>query len=215
MNGKPWSDAELTRLKREYPDISTAKLAASMGRSIYSVNGAAHKLGLKKSEKYLASPDACRLRCGDNPGIPYRFPPGHVPANKGVKGWKAGGRSSETQFKKGRRSNSWMPIGSERIRASGYRDRKVADTGYPPHDWKAVHALLWIERHGPVPPGYAVGFIDGNKEHVVIENLVLLGRIDLMRRNTLHNYPPELRQVMRLTAKLKRTIARRANEKQD
>jgi len=215
MNGNPWTSAELKKLKRHYPDMPTMKLAGLLRRPVCSVYTKASALGIKKSEGYLYSPHACRLRRGDNVGAAHRFLPGHVPANKGVKGWDAGGRSHETRFKKGQRSLTWMPIGSERINADGYRDRKVADTGYPPHDWKAVHTLLWIEHYGPVPPGYAVGFIDGNKQHVAINNLVLLSRGDLMRRNMIHNYPPEVKQVIRLVWKLNRMISRVTDERRN
>ncbi len=57
----------------------------------------------------------------------------------------------ETMFKKGQVGTRFMPIGSERINADGYLDRKVSATGYPPRDWVAVHRLLWIEHHGPIP----------------------------------------------------------------
>jgi hypothetical protein len=207
--------ADLELLKRLYSNTATAEIANALNRSLNSVYAKANILGLKKSEAYLASPDACRLRRGDNVGMACRFLPGHVPANKGIKGWDSGGRSHETRFKAGQRGNKWMPIGSYRTSHEGYLQRKVAETGYPPHDWRAVHLLLWIEHHGPIPTGYAVGFIDGNKQHVVIDNLVLLSRADLMQRNTIHRYPQELRLAIRQVARLKLVIERKRDEKQD
>jgi hypothetical protein len=119
---------------------------------------------------------------------------------------------SETQFKAGQRGNKWLPIGSERINADGYRDRKVQDTGYTPRDWVGVHKLLWIEHHGEVPQGHAVVFRNGNKEDIRIENLELVARGELMRRNTIHRYPPELRQVIRLNGRLKKLISEKTEE---
>lgn len=78
-----------------------------------------------------------------------------------------------------------------------------------------MHVLLWVEHYGPIPKGYIVAFIDGDKTHIELGNLVLLHRSDLMRRNTIHNYPDEIKQVIRLSGKLKRKIARAENEKQD
>ncbi len=201
-------------LKQQYPHVATAKIAASLGRSLVRVYSKAAALGLKKSEEYLASPDACRLRRGDNVGASRRFLPGHVPVNKGVKGWDAGGRSHETRFKPGQRGSNWVPIGSERL-MDGYLQRKVSDTGYPPRDWKAVHVLLWEQHYGPVPPGYAISFIDGDKRHIDLTNLVMLSRRELMLRNTIHRYPPELRQAIRLVGKLNRAIKRADREEQD
>lgn len=208
MNGKPWTAMEIAKLTRLYPDTATTEIAAMMRVPVYRIYGKANKLGLKKSDQYLLSPAACRLRRDPNPGIPYRFKPGHVPANKGKKGISYPGMEA-TQFKPGHKSCNWMPLDSLRLSKEGYLQRKVTDTGYPPHDWQGVHLLLWAEHYGPVPLGYAVGFIDGDKTHIAIDNLVLLSRRDLMRRNTIHNYPPEIKQVIRLTAKLRRTIEKR------
>jgi hypothetical protein len=113
---------------------------------------------------------------------------------------------AETQFKPGRRPHTWKPIGSTRLSKDGYMQRKVSDTGYPPRDWKGEHTILWEKVHGPVPGGYAVAFKDGDKTHISDENFELISRSELMRRNTIHNYPPELAGVIRLSAKLKRKL---------
>lgn len=185
-----------------------------LGRPVSQIYGKAAGLGLHKNEEYLASPAACRLRRGDNIGANSRFQKGATPFNKGKKGWQAGGRAAETQFKKGNKPHTWLPIGSERLSKAGYLQRKVTDTGYPPRDWKGVHIILWEEHHGPVPAGHAVVFMNRDKTDICIENLELLSRGELMRRNTIHRYPPALKSVIRLAGKLKRTIEA-ANEKQD
>lgn len=69
-----------------------------------------------------------------------------------------------------------------------------------------VHVLLWEEYNGKVPSNHAVVFKDGNKQNITIENLELVTRAELMRRNTIHRYPVELKQAIRLTNKLRRTI---------
>ena len=114
------------------------------------------------------------LRRGDNPGIPYRFKKGHVPFNKGRKGWQAGGRSAETRFQKGHRPKTWVPIGTEVVDPDGYRKRKVRDDaplGFARRNWKFLHVLLWEEAYGPVPRGYAVIFINGTRADVRLDNL--------------------------------------------
>ncbi len=215
MNGRPYSEEEIAVLKKQYPDTPTAEIAARLNRSLSSIYTRARMLGLKKSDAFLASPAACRLRRGDNPGIPYRFKPGHVPANKGLRrpGWYAGNMRA-TQFKKGeingRAARLYKPIGTERVSKGGYLERKFTDERHGPYRWKAVHVLLWIEHYGPVPPGYAVGLIDGNKKNVVIENLVLLSRQDLMRRNSYHNnYPKEIGLLIQARGALVRQINKR------
>lgn len=131
-NRKPYSAAERKMLRKLFPRMSSFKVAKRMKRSVCSVNGMAHKFGLYKTEKYLASPDACRLRRENNGGEPFRFRPGHVPANKGLRrpGY-APGRMAETQFKKGQRTgaanSNWRPIGTVVFNTDGYLIRKVAD----------------------------------------------------------------------------------------
>ena len=202
-----WNKSDLRTLRRLYPNTPTKALSKILDRSESAVYGKAQGLDLHKSDKYLASPDACRLRRGDNVGAATRFQPGHSPANKGLRrpGW-APGRMSETQFKPGSKPHTWKPIGSTRLSKDGYLQRKVSDTGYPPKDWVGVHILMWEEEHGPVPPGHAVAFKDRNKAHISLDNLELISRRELMRRNTIHNYPAPLAGVIRLNAKLKRRL---------
>jgi hypothetical protein len=113
---------------------------------------------------------------------------------------------AQTQFKAGRKPQTWKPIGSTRISKDGYLQRKVSDTGYPPRDWVGVHVLTWEKAHGPVPPGHIVAFKDRKKDNTVLENLELLSRRELMLRNTIHNYPPELAAVIRMNGALRRKI---------
>jgi HNH endonuclease len=212
---RAWQQWELDVLRTQYAHTPTQKLSRSIGRSESAVYGRAAILGLKKSETYLAGPDACRLRRCDNVGASCRFLPGHVPANKGLRrpGF-APGRMAQTQFKPGARPHTWKPIGSTRLSKDGYVQRKVSDTGYPPRDWVGEHILIWQQAHGPVPKGFAVAFRDGNKAHLDLDNFELISRRELMRRNTIHNYPPELAEVIRLGASLKRQI-RKIDEEQN
>ena len=210
----PWSASELHRLRAIYPHRSTSKVAEILGRSVCSVNSMASTLRLHKTEKYLASTDACRLRRGNNVGWAHRFPKGHVPANKGMRrpGW-APGRMAETQFKKGNHPHTWVPIGSTRLSKEGYLQRKVSDTGYTPRDWKGVHILMWEKANGPVPAGHAVTFQDRDKSHIALENLELITRAELMARNTIHNLPEELKGAIRAVASLNRAIRRKTDGK--
>lgn len=107
-------------------------------------------------------------------GVKYRFPKGHVPANKGKKGISYPGMKA-TQFKKGHKPWNYKPVGTERINTDGYVDVKIAD----PNKWKAKHVLIWEEANGPVPRGYVLIFADGNKLNVALDNLLLVSRKQL------------------------------------
>lgn len=211
-----WSPEEEQLLRDRYADEDTASIAADLGRPVDRVYAKAYALGLSKSGEFM---EACLRRCGvqrAERGRATRFQQGLEPWNKGMKGLQAGGRSKETQFRKGRKPHTWLPIGSHRTSKDGYLQRKVSDTGYPPRDWIGVHTLLWQEHNGPVPAGHCLCFRDGNKQNVTLENLELITRAERMRRNTIHRYPPDLKDAIRAVGKLKRTIREaEQNEKQD
>lgn len=214
---KFWTQSDLELLIRLYADTQSEELAVLCGHPLSSVYSKAKQLGLKKSPAYLESPAACRLRRGDDIGKEHRFQKGHAPANKGLRrpGY-APGRMSETQFVKGKKPYTWKPIGSERI-YGGYLQRKVTDTGYSPRDWQPVHRLMWEETNGPIPPGQCLSFVDGNKRNIVLDNLQLVSRAELGRKNVVWNrYPRELAETIQLAGALKRKINRRMeDEKQN
>jgi hypothetical protein len=202
-----WTAADDDLLGRTYADTSPAALLELFpGRSISSINLRAALLGLQKSEAYLRAQHAEEGRRLCLHGRAYRFPKGHVPANKGVKGRPSTGRMAETQFKRGQKGYNWKPVGATRLDADGYLQRKVSDTGYPPRDWRNVHVLLWEEAHGPVPPKHRVVFRNGDKRDVRLENLDLITFSEGMRRNTIHNLPPALKGAIQQIAGLRRRI---------
>ncbi len=204
-------------MRREYPNTPTADLARALGRSLSSVYmHAREKLGVSKSEAYMASPAACRLRRGDNVGAPYRFKKGQAPANKGIRrpGWHAG-RMRETQFKRGQAGHNWKPIGATRL-VDGYVYRKVSDIRRVPwtRNWVPEHIRAWTEAHGPLAPGEALVFKNGDRTDVRLDNLECITRRELMQRNSVHNLPAPLPQVIQLLGALKRKIRRRDGQEQ-
>lgn len=215
-----WRKAEDTTLVRLYPDTPTAEIARRLDRTVGATYQRAAHLGLAKSAAYLAGPNACRLRCGQNIGAASRFAPGHVPANKGLRrpGWGPG-RMKSTQFRKGERRGVavrlYKPIGTERVSKDGYRERKVND-GLPLQArWRAVHLLVWEAANGPIPKDRAICFVNGDKSDIRLDNLTIILRADLMRRNSVHNLPAPLPQAIQLLGALNRQIRRRDGSKQD
>lgn len=211
-NRKAWSDDEVEQLRRRYADEPTELIATDFGRSVRMLYSKAKQLGLKKSEAFLAG--SLSHRWDGSQGVGHRFIKGAIPWNKGRKGLPSIGRSTQAQFKPGSKPGNWLPIGSHRLSKEGYLQRKVTDTGYPPKDWIAVHTLLWEEHNGPVPEGHCLCFRDGNKQNIVLENLELITRAERMRRNTIHRYPPELKDAIRAVGRLKRTIREIEHEEQ-
>lgn len=193
-----WTTVEVTLLERNYADSRIEDLAIALGQPIERVRAKANSLGLKKSRDLVAQ--IARERMEHNQGAQRsQFQKGIVPANKGKKmpaGW-APGRMASTQFRKGERPHTWLPVGSFSVNSDGYLDQKVNDDPGPRHvRWKPVHRLVWEAANGPVPAGHTVVFKPGRSTNVLdqitLDAVELITRAELMRRNTIHNLPPPL-----------------------
>lgn len=218
--GRRWTPAQIERLRALYSQHPTKAVAKATGHSMSSCFQMAKRHGLKKSPAYLGvmlRRVSTKLK---ESGRAHRFPKGHVPANKGLRrpGYSPG-RMRETQFKKGQMSGAaqrkWVSIGTEVLDDEGYLKRKVSDdrSKASRFNWRYVHVLLWQAAHGPVPPGYALKFIDDDRGHVALNNLCLVSRADLARLNVMWNrYPRALCEVIQLRGALNRRINRRTKD---
>ena len=213
---KRWKQSEIEIVRTRYADTSASALAKELGRPVFSVYNLAEKLGISKSPEYLASPAACRLRRGDGVGKNHRFKPGTVPPNKGLRrpGY-APGRMAETQFKPGASLNK-MALGSTRL-IDGYLYRKISEIPKVPsaRNWRLEHYLVWEAVNGPVPEGHALVFRDRDRSNIALENLELITRAELARRNSIHQLPEDLKEVIRLNSQIKRRIRKLNGKKQD
>lgn len=93
-----------------------------------------------------------------------------------------------------------------RINTGGYLDIKVAP-GI--RQWVGLHRFNWFLRYGAYPPrGMSLVFRDGDRMNCEVENLELVDRAALMKRNTYHNYGPEIAKAIQLRGALQRQINR-------
>lgn len=198
--------ADIIMVQRHFATTRTADIAAALGVAYHQVAKLADKLGLRKSEEWLNGPDSGRT--DGKRGLGTRFQPGQVPPNKGKKlgsDW-----CKDTQFRPGQKPANYAPPGSLRVATHGYLQIKLHDTGYPPHDWVMYHRHVWEQAHGPVPAGHVVAFKDGRRrvkpDEITLEVLECVSREEHMRRNTVHNLPPQLVEVVRLRSVLTRAI---------
>ncbi len=152
-------------------------------------------------------------------GLTGSFKKGHIPANKGTHPPTVG-RMAETQFKKGNLPHNTKPIGWERITRDGYIEVKVKMRPSSPlanDNFKLKHRLIWEELHGPIPEGYIVTFLDGNKQNLEPANLALISRGEhgVMAKKGLRSNNPELTETGRLIARtiLCRNRAKKRKEK--
>lgn len=206
----PEIEARITEL---YPTHSGAEIAELLGIGLKTVYNTAVRLGLKKSREWIA--ERARMRMADpaHGALACQIKPGAVPWNKGVH-YVAGGRSAETRFKPGSRPHTWNPVGHERITDEGYLQRKLTDTGVSRRDYVNVHWIVWRDAGRDIPPGHALIFRDGNKMNFALDNLELVTRAELMRRNSFHNFGPEIARVVQLRGAITRQINRRTRQEE-
>jgi len=205
-----WTAEQLQALRDGYPHQKTDAVAIAVGKTVSQTYQKAATMGLKKTPEYLASPDACRLRRGINPGVQHRFKPGQAVWNKGTH-FTAGGRSAETRFKSGQMPHNTHPIGSYRITKDGTLQRKISnDKGNNSVRWRGVHELVWVEVNGPLPPKHIVVFKPGMRTselaQITPDKVECITLTENMKRNTVHNLPKELALIVQLKGALQRQI---------
>jgi hypothetical protein len=170
-------------------------LAERFGCSVAQIYHKQQNTGVNKNPDFLHQYYKANFK-----GHPAtQFKKGMTSWNKGTKGVMMGG--VETQFKKGQNPHNTKPIGYRSTR-DGYMVEKTAN------GFKMVHVLMWESINGPVPKGFFVVFKDRNKSNITLDNLELIDRHEHMRRNTVHNLPEELREVLHI----KKSITRKINQ---
>jgi HNH endonuclease len=211
-----WTKQRDAVLRRLYPDQFAPAVAKAMCISVSSVYNRAFILGLKKSEKFREMQrrvEGERLKIS---GAAHRFRKGIVPHNKGLRrpGWYRG-RMRETQFKKGAIPPNRRPMWSF-CWMDGYLMLKTGKKHAPPMSgWEYVHKLIWERWKGPLPDWKEARLWWKDRDHAncALSNLELVSAQEHMARTTIHNFPPELKQVIQLTGALKRKIHNRQKGK--
>lgn len=201
-----WTAEEDELLRREYSDRLTEEVQQMLPwRTLRSVYARAKQLGLRKSKAFAASAASGRL--DGLRGAATRFAPGHATWNKG-KPHPLTGAARETAFSKGNRPYNTVPVGTRTKSTDGYWKEKIGE----PRQWQWCHRAIWERANGPIPEGMCVVFVDGNPDHLELDNLALVPRGHLMKRNSIHNYPQPIKQLVHLRGRLVRKINTLARE---
>ena len=192
---RTWTDEQEQYLVAHYATTSNAELAAVLGKkNADRVMAKASLLGLKKSRQFLK--ESCQQR--ENSG---KFKKGMTPHNKGKKlSEDTKAKLVKTMFKSGNRPHNTLEVGAETQDKDGYLMVKVAE----PNVWQYKHHIAYSE---PVPTGHKVIFLDGNKYNFERDNLQLVSNAELMSKNTMYRYPPELVRLLKTLNKLKKRVA--------
>lgn len=205
-----WTNKEIEYLKSHFPDERTQDVAFDLGRSYSSVSTKANALGLKKSQAFKSDLE----RSGHINLLKYgkqsRFQPGQEAHNKGKKqeefmSYEAIERTKRTRFKPGNLPHNTRKNGDISIRRhkNGYQYKYIrVKIGV----WKLLHRVIWERHHGPIPMGHNIQFKDGNQLNCDIDNLYIISRKKQMTDNTIHRYPEEVKQLIKINSKLKKAI---------
>ena len=134
-------------------------------------------------------------------GLTGHFEKGHVPPNKGRKGYCSPGCE-----KKGQMPHNHVPVGTESISSDGYLKIKVAE----PNKWRFKHILEWEKHNGKVPDGCMISFKDGNHYNCSIENLMCITKAEnaILNHQKLRSESAEQTETAVILAKLKHKIRR-------
>ena len=202
-NGKKYSEEQHKFLRKYIPGHSYKEIAEAFNKRF---NGDMTSLRVKS---YIGNHKL-------NTGRTGQFEKGNIPHNKGMKGVCPKG-CEKTWYKKGSLPHNTKPIGYERKTKDGYTEVKIA---MRPGETKSgrnfvlKHRLIWEKTYGPIPKGYKVVFLDGDKENFDIKNLALLTHnenLQLTRRD-LRYENAELTKTGILIAKAEIAVKKRRNK---
>lgn len=160
---------------------------------------------------------ALRKRKGWKTGRTGYFEAGQEAHNKGRRCAPGeGGRhpnAARNYFKTGHRGGRaaqvYQPVGAERV-MDGYLQRKVNDDMPFHRRWRAVQLINWEAVNGPVPKGYVLKCLDGDRMNVAPANWEavprgLLPRLNggrHKRRMAFDEAAPELKPTLMAIAKV-------------
>ena len=169
-----------------------------MAERLNAIFGTAYTTAQLKS--YYANHDL-------NSGLTGRFEKGHIPPNKGRKGYCAPG-AEKGHFKAGHTPHNKTPIGTILVKSDGYLWQKVGEGA---RDWRQLSHILWEQTNGPVPEGGRLIYKDGNKLNCTLDNLALvtLAENAVMNNKGLRSEVPEHTETGILIAKIKIAAAKR------
>lgn len=206
MKYKFLNSAEVQEIIAAYPNTKAEVLAEKHGVPVSKIYATANRRGVKKSAEFLASSNSGRMQKGNCVSPKTQFKKGMISPRKGKKmifnTEEAKKKSSANRWKKGQKPPNTAVIGEIRWReATEYFMIKIED-----NVWEFYHKHIWEKENGPVPPGFNVVFKDGIKKNCIPENLECISNQELMARNTIARFPPELIGSIHRVSRLKRII---------
>lgn len=208
MNRKYLTSEEVQQILKLYPDTKAQVIADQFGVPVRKIYATAKRYGIKKSEDFLYSDQSGRIQKGQSLSPSTCFQKGCQSATKGkrmealIKSEEKKARWKARLWKKGNIPHNVGKNGEIRWRKSlGYYMIKIED-----NHWVFYHRWLYEKNFGPIPPGFNIVFKDGNARNCELSNLDCLSNADLALKNSIHNYPDEIKTAIRLKNKISKTL---------
>jgi hypothetical protein len=206
-----FTQQEQDYIKAVYADNKTSVIAEHLNRPITSVYHFAFRNKLHKSKEFLSSPESglfIKNNCKDNG---HRFVKGQISHNKGKKmPADVYEKAKATMFKKGHLPHNTKYDGALRVqneKGINYIYVRISQA-----NWQPLHRVIWEKYNGKIEKGYNVIFKDKNTSNITLSNLELISNHELMLRNSIQNYPVEIKSLMLISGKLKRQINKILND---
>lgn len=199
---KKWTQQDIDTLVKLYPNNSSKDIAKILNRPVNSVYSLAHIHQLKKDPEYLR---LAMIREGEKLkilGAKTRFKPGNISHNTGKQvSADQYEKMKVSFFKKGHEPHNIKFDGYERITKDGYVEIRIEKAKF-----KLKHRYIWEQKYGSVPKGHVIIFKDGNNRNFDINNLKMITMAENALRNQWHQYPKELKELIKLKNKLFKQI---------
>jgi len=145
-------------------------------------------------------------------GIAMRFAPGRATWNKGMKGLHL---SPASEFKKGSVPANCKRLGTVTMRKDRAGPiRFIAVAGQTPqrHKWIPYAIYLWEKENGPVPAGFLVRHMDGDRLNDDLSNLKIVDRrehIAVMKANN-PNWKKKAIRSLKKTVRIRKAKKKKA-----
>lgn len=174
---------------------------------------------LRKALLTQMSPEEYRALARNRLGTPNAgcFRPGHIPWDKGTKGFSFPG-SRATQFQpghlRGQAARNWRPVGTVELKPDRPPRRrrgrvnagpgprrlwiKVSECRPGQRGWMHYARYVWQQAHGPIPPGMVIVHENGDILDDALSNLRLMTRAGSLRH--LRACRPDIEERRRLAA---------------
>ncbi len=182
-----------------YLTMPVKAMAKKINRSYCGIMGRLNKLSLVIPPETV---EANKLK--------GQFKEGQVSFNAGLKqtdymSAEAIEASKPFRFKKGNIPHNTKSDGEITIRADK-RGIKYQFIRVSQGVWEPLHRYNWIKKNGEIPESSCIIFKNGNTLNAELDNLELISFQQNMERNTIHRYPEDIKELIRLTHKLNRKI---------